>query len=100
MFNDISPEGYSSPLLPFTPLNQTKSASDEREATLAQVPLLKEVIKHLDSRIAATDSIKQAMVIADEYEIERETALVALNIVRQQLDTERSYIQARVDRAK
>ena len=99
MYNDISPEGYRSPLLPFLPATQQQADDKDRKQTLDQFPLLKQVVKHLDDRLAATDSIEQALKIAEKHQISRDTALVALNIVRQQLETERGYIQSRINRA-
>jgi hypothetical protein len=100
MDNDISPEGYSSPLLPFEPRKQSEAKSHEREETLAQVPLLKTVIKRFEKRLAETDSVKEALKLADKYKLTREEALILQNIVHQQLETERRYIEARINRTK
>lgn len=100
MFNDISPEGYQSPLIPFVSDYQQKTDTKDREETLAQLPLLKTVLNRLDSKIAATDSIEKAIEVATKYQISRDNALVALNIVNQQLKAERGYIQNRIDRLK
>ena len=100
MFNDISPEGYQSPLLPFPAPTQQQQDAKDREETLSQLPLLKEVVKHLDKRIAATDSIKESRRIAESHNILPEVAEVVLLELHKMLETERGYIQGRVDRAK
>lgn len=76
-----------------------KTIQEEVEQTLNQLPVLKEVLKHLDATIAATDSVKKALEISEKYQISRENALIVLDIVNQQLTPERSYIAARVERA-
>lgn len=100
MFNDISPEGYRSPLFLNTKTEYQKAEERQRDDTLAQLPLLKEIVTRLDKRISATDSVKQALIVAKRYDIDRETALVVLDLVRQQLEVERGFIQTRVDKAK
>lgn len=100
MDNDISPEGYSSPLLPMTPQKQVEAAESERGETLAQVPLLKTVLQRLDKRIAETDSVKTTLLLADKFKLPPEQALVLQNILNQQLETERNYIETRIKRAK
>ena len=82
------------------PQTQTKALEEEISETLEQLPVLREVVTHLDEKIASTDSIKQAMVVAKQYELTTEQALIVLNIVNQQLASERSYIRARVERVK
>lgn len=99
-YNDISPQGYSSPLLPTVPSQQKEASDRDRQETLAQLPLLKKVIDRLDNRIATTDSVKEALRLASSYKIDRETALVVLDIVRTQLETERNFINNKVKRAK
>lgn len=100
MFNDISPEGYSSPLLPFEPQRQSEAKENERAETLAQVPLLRSVLKRLEKRIAETDSVKEALKLADKYEITHSEAIILQNILNQQLETERRYIESRISRVK
>lgn len=99
MYNDISPTGYRSPLALNIKTEHQKAEERQKEETLSQLPLLKEVVKRLDNRISATDSVKQALVIAKKYDIGRETALVVMDLVRQQLEVERGFIQTRVDKA-
>lgn len=100
MDSEISPNGYSSPLLPTVPTSQKEATDKEREDTLAQLPLLKEVVARLESRITKTDSIKEALIVAQRYKISREQALVVLDLVRSQLEGERNYINRRVKRTK
>ena len=97
--NDISPEGYSSPLLPFTTPSQRLDDAKDHEQTLSQLPLLKKVVKRLDDRIADSNSIIRAIEVAKKYDISRDNALVALDTVRQQLEDERGYIQTCINRA-
>lgn len=84
---------------PVSPKEQKKTIEEEIAQTLNQLPVLKQVIKHLDEKIAATDSIKKALELSVKYDISEKEALIALDIVNQQLSAERSYISARVERA-
>jgi hypothetical protein len=79
---------------------QKELNDQERTDTLAQYPVLQEVGKHLDDRIAATDSVKEALRIATTLKITKEQALIVLDLVRQQLESERGYIANRVARVK
>jgi hypothetical protein len=99
MDSDISPDGYRSPAFWGAKSDHQLAVERQREETLSQIPLLKEVVKRMDGRIAATDSVKQVLVVAKQYEIDRETALVVLDLVRQQLEVERGFIQTRIDKA-
>lgn len=83
--------------VPQTPVEQKRSQSEKRQQTLDQLPLLKEHLEHLENRIEATDSVKQTMLIAKEYDVSKEDALIALDLVRQQLEAERSYLIGRID---
>lgn len=85
--------------VPFTPAPQQQANSEKREATLAQLPLLKEFAERLSERIEHTDSIQQALAICEEYEISKDEALVAMDLVRKQLEKERSYLLSRIDSA-
>lgn len=97
---DISPHGYTSPMFLDTRIERQVALQEERAETLAQVPLLKQVINRLEKRIEATDSVKEALALAKKYEISREQVLVLLDIVRPILETERRYIETRIKRAK
>ena len=99
-YTDISPSGYSSPLMASSLLEQERKRADERNETLQQVPLLKQVIDRLKKREAETDSIQQALAVAKKYGVSEREALVALNIVRPMIEAERRYIEVRVSRAK
>ena len=99
-FTDVAPQGYQSPLIPTASDFQQRTDKREQQETLEQLPLLKKVVTRLDKRIAATDSIENALVVADKYKTSTENALIALHIVRQQLETERGFVQARIDRLK
>jgi hypothetical protein len=100
MHNDVSPEGYSSPLLPFAPQAQTKANDVEHDETLAQVPLLKTVIKRLEKRIAETDSNRATRLLAQKYELSVDNASALQEIINQILTIEKGYIEARIKRAK
>lgn len=99
-YNDISPQGYSSPHIIRAISEQERKNETERNETLQQLPLLKAVIGRLNTRIVQTDSVQNALRIADKYDIDRETALVVLDIVRPLLEAERKYIETRVKRAE
>lgn len=99
MYNDISPAGYSSPMLVKTERKQNDSSLREIEETLSQLPLIKDVVKRLDKQIALTDSINQAQRLAAKKNISLEVALAALSEINERLVAERTYIEARVSRA-
>lgn len=98
--NDISPEGYSSPLLPGTPQRQTEAKETEHDETLAQVPLLKAVLKRFDKRMAETDSNKVTRLIAKKYDLSVDVASVLQERIHEILEIERNYIDGRIKRAK
>lgn len=103
MFNDISPESYTSPLANISPATIDKQQKDrqrERDETLSQLPLLKIVIKRLDKRIAETDSNKITRLLAKRYELEGNEAMALQEIVHDILITERRFIETRISRAK
>lgn len=81
------------------PNPQKEDIDKEVDQTLEQLPVLKQVLKHLDEKIASTDSVKKALELAVKYSLSKEDALIILDIVNQQLSAERSYIKARVERA-
>lgn len=102
MDNDISPQGYSSPLANFEPQipNDRKIAEQkERDETLSQLPLLKTVLTHLDRRIAETDSVKHARQLADKYKLTSDQALAIQTIMNELITKERSFIDNRIVRA-
>lgn len=76
MYNDVSPNGYQSPLLARVPKKQEGNYERERADTLAQLPLIKAVLTRLDRTISKTDSIKEAMSLAKKHEISIENALI------------------------
>lgn len=82
------------------PKDQAQTQKEKTRETLDQLPLVNEVIEHLGNRIEATDSVKQTLVIAETYKISREQALVIADIVRQQLETEKGFIMARISAVK
>lgn len=86
--------------MPTIPQAQQEAKEDEIKRTLRQVPLLNEVLSHLDDRITATDSVKQSLVLASKYQISKDNALIICDIVRQQLESERSFISTRIKRIK
>lgn len=103
MFNDISPEGYSSPIanfLPVTPSKQKQASDKERNETLAQLPLIKTVMKRLDKRIADTDSNKVTRLVAQKYGLPGDEAMALQDIVHDILDEERRFIETRISRLK
>ena len=100
MHNDISPEGYSSPLLPLTPQKQVEVANSERDETLSQLPLLKTVLTRLDKRLAETDSNKVTRQLAEKYSLSGENAMALQEIVHDILNKEKGYIETRIKRAK
>lgn len=83
----------------FTPRKAKKEDEKSVKETLDQVPLLKDVLKHLDERIAAADSVKESLKIKAAYGelLDKDPVLVAMDIVRQQIETERGYIHAKVN---
>lgn len=85
------------PYVAHAPKEQQRSQSQKRNDTLAQLPLLKEMLQHIEDRIAATDSVKQALIVAETYGCTKDDALVALDLVRQQLETERGFLIGRID---
>lgn len=67
---------------------------------LDELPLLKSIIKRLERRIEATDSVKQALTIATQYKITREQALIILDIVRTQIETEKGWLLSKLDKVR
>jgi len=97
---DISPQNYLSPMFIEPRIERKAAEEQERADTLAQVPLLKQILDRLDKRIEYTDSVKWALAIAKKYDISRDDALLILDIVRPMLEAERRYIETRVKRAR
>lgn len=79
--------------VPLEPLEQILDRKKERAKTLEAKKELEKVIAHLSDRIEATDSIKQALVLAKTHDISRGQAIVVLDIVRQQLEMEKELIK-------
>lgn len=74
------------------PEDQVLERKHEKAKTLESKKELEKVIKHLDERIAATDSIKQAEGLAKAKEISIQLALHVLSLVNNQLQTERQFL--------
>lgn len=91
---------HGQPFMPTVPTAQQEAKEKAREDVLQQVPLLRKVIKRLDNRIGATDSVKQALILAKAYGISKEDALIILDTVRQQLEVERGYILGQIEKLK
>jgi hypothetical protein len=79
------------------PLKQQRDLKTKRDETIAQLPLLKEMLERLEDKIAATDSVREAIKVAKTYDTTTENALIGLDIARQQLEAERSYLIGRID---
>lgn len=75
-------------------LDERKQRSEDE--VLEQLPVLKEVLKRIDDRISATDSVKQALVIAEQYKLSKDEALAVMDIVRLQLEDDRRYLKAKI----
>lgn len=68
----------------------------EVEKVILQTPLLQEVIAHLADKIAATDSVKNALNLANKYEVDNDTALIVCDVLRAELEGERNWIEAKI----
>jgi hypothetical protein len=79
------------------PLKQQRDLKTKRDETIQQLPLLKEMLERLEDKIAATDSVKEAIKVAETYGTSTGNALIGLDIARQQLEAERSYLIGRID---
>jgi uncharacterized membrane protein YccC len=76
-----------------------KSLEAEIRQTLDQLPVLKQVVKHLDEQIAYLDSIDS--LDADLTDPQAHVNQIKANqLAKAKLQVERSYILARVERAK
>lgn len=97
MPNDILPAGYSGQLYASEPKAQVTAKSEQRDAVLTQLPLLKEVIDHLDSRIAFYESTNafDESTLGDPEVFMHTVAANKLTVSN--LTTERNFIQKRVD---
>lgn len=94
MDNDVP---YKSTEHLFTPrTSRHEDAEAEYKATLEQVPLLKDVLEHFEASISATDSVKNALIIAKQYELGKEEVLAAMDVIRKRLEVEKSYIEGRI----
>lgn len=105
MDNDISPQGYGSPLAnmqPVIPDERKIAAEKERNDTLSQLPLLKAVLKDLDKRINQLNdrkycrtqrTTKYAELTAEQFDV---VADIATDI----LTSERNHINNRIVRAR
>lgn len=81
------------------PSAQAKAKELETNETLAQLPVLEEIVKHFDEQIASFDSIDSVSVkIKDPQELVN--TIAANKLAKAKLQAERSYILARVERLK
>lgn len=78
----------------------TKQRERTEGEVIDQLPVIKKVVEHLDDRIKATDSVKQALVIAENYKLSKDEALAVMDIVRQQLEDDRRYISTQIKNLK
>ena len=76
---------------------QKEQKNKELEDTLLQVPVLKQLLEHLEARIAETDSIKFALGLAKSHETSTKNAMIGLNIASEQLEQERSYLLMKIE---
>jgi hypothetical protein len=79
-------------------LKDKKYQSDEE--VLEQLPVLKQMMNRLNGRIDATDSVKQALVIAEQYKLSKDEALAVMDIVRLQLEDDRRYLTSKIRNLK
>lgn len=73
------------------------------DEVLKEFPILEARVKHLDSRIAETDSIKykRALLNSEKYKMVTSEAMeVALDILRDEFQIERSKLLAQIKDAK
>jgi hypothetical protein len=78
--------------VPTEPEDQIVARKKERAATLEAKQEIDKVIERLNNRIEATDSVRQALKLAVAYGCSRDEALIALDVVRQQLEEERLWL--------
>lgn len=97
--NDIVPEGYNGEsFTPFMePEAQVTAKDEKRDATLSQLPLLKEVIEHLDKQISFFNSIDSVATNLSSAPEIHQRICAANKLARDKLIIERSFIQSRVD---
>lgn len=96
MENDILPAGYSGQLFAKEPTQQVTETSQKRTDTLAQLPLLKEVLEHIDARIAFYDSVNSVPEEVHTKPEEFMHVIAANKLTRDNLLAERGFIQSRI----
>lgn len=84
----------------FTPQVKSKDIQKEIKDTLDQLPLLRKTVNRLDAKILEADSITNALLVAKDYKTTTDNALIGLNILKQNLEAERRYIMARIEKAR
>lgn len=95
--SDIIPAGYSGQLFAEEPSAQVEAHNKQRGDTLDQLPLLKEVVDHLDKQIAFLNSVDSVDTnLATEPQVHQQIC-AANKLAKDKLTIERSFIQGRID---
>jgi hypothetical protein len=82
---------------PREPQDQIIARKKEQAKTLEAKKELEKIVDHFSERIKATDSIQNALEIANEYKVSKETAIVVMDMVCKQLEDERRRIAELID---
>lgn len=88
---------YFTPTIP-TPQRQAKEQA--REEVLSQVPLLRKVLKRLEQKIAFYDSVNSVPDVVKTKPEEFMHIIAANTLTRNNLQQERSYILAQIEKLK
>jgi hypothetical protein len=99
MDNNVYPNNGAAFFTPSEPADQARQREEEISKTLDAVPLLKEIISHFDEQItfySSVDAVPQE-VLADEKAFMHVIAANKLTVMN--LNAERDYILAEVDKA-
>jgi hypothetical protein len=88
------------PYQPPRPSNQSEDEQKRLKEVFDQLPLLKETIKHLDKRLAHTDSNKRTIALKAKYSLDSEQAMAVQDVLNDLLTAERNWMTNRVKGAQ
>lgn len=79
-------------------LAKRKREAKNEEAQAAQMlPLIKDIVKRFEERVTYTDSVKNALTIAEKYKISKENALIVLDVLNDEFSYETNELKGMID---